>query len=168
MPLYSFLGTRFPEPLPFRITLPDGSTRTDPSSFTAEEIQAAGYVGPIPEPAYDPQAEQLQWNGNALVVVTKEPETPPPQWEEFLSTVMLDEEINNLLATLLSNSPGLYAGLTLGLQEASKGAYQFFINTWQAAIKKNFISSDLIVHAQNIATTFNIPVDFINALNAQN
>ncbi len=37
-----------PGPLPFRIRLTGGVTRTDPESFTPEEIEAAGYV-PAPE-----------------------------------------------------------------------------------------------------------------------
>lgn len=43
MSLYSLRGA-FPEELPNRIRLPDGSTRTDPSSFSTEEIAAAGYI----------------------------------------------------------------------------------------------------------------------------
>jgi len=40
--LYSFNG-QYPGPLPNRIRLSDGSTRTDPENFTAEMIEDAGY-----------------------------------------------------------------------------------------------------------------------------
>jgi hypothetical protein len=60
--LYSFNGDR-PEIIPFRIILPNGFTRTDPLSFTPEEITAAGFTGPYIEPTYDPKTEVLDWNG---------------------------------------------------------------------------------------------------------
>jgi hypothetical protein len=41
--LYSYNG-RYPKELPNRIRLSDGSTRTDRTTFTAEEIVDAGYV----------------------------------------------------------------------------------------------------------------------------
>ena len=43
MSLYSYQGKE-PKSLPFRITLSNGQTRTDPSTFTAEEIADAGYI----------------------------------------------------------------------------------------------------------------------------
>lgn len=43
----------YPTKIPFRIVMPDGTTRTDPSSFTDDEIAAAGYVAVEPEPAGD-------------------------------------------------------------------------------------------------------------------
>lgn len=53
MTLYSH-NSGYPQKLPFRIKLSDGRTRTDPSTFTAEEILDAGYVEvrdmPLEEP----------------------------------------------------------------------------------------------------------------------
>lgn len=43
MSLYTKNGS-YPQPIPFRIRLSDGSTRTDPSTFTEEEIVDAGYT----------------------------------------------------------------------------------------------------------------------------
>lgn len=58
--LYSLNGGT-PAPLPFRIRVPDGvgglRTRTDPASFTTEELAAAGYVAADAPPA--PSARQL-------------------------------------------------------------------------------------------------------------
>jgi hypothetical protein len=66
MTLYSHQG-REPKPLPFRITLSDGRTRTDTSSFTVEEIADAGYVEVEEKPiVYYPQ--YVIWNGSAWVV----------------------------------------------------------------------------------------------------
>lgn len=41
--LYTKDGSR-PAPLPHRLHMPDGTTRTDSSTFTEEEIELAGYV----------------------------------------------------------------------------------------------------------------------------
>ena len=49
--------------------MPDGSTRTDPESFSAEEIEAAGFVGPITIPEYDPETQALDWDGDEYVIV---------------------------------------------------------------------------------------------------
>ena len=78
MMLYSFNGCR-PEPLPFRITLPNGFTRTDPSTFTEAEITAAGFTGPYTEPAYDPITQQIDWMNGTYAVVTKPPAPPKPK-----------------------------------------------------------------------------------------
>jgi len=47
--LYSLGGT-YPTELPWRIKFSDGTTRTDPSTFTLEEIQRAGYVAVAEKP----------------------------------------------------------------------------------------------------------------------
>lgn len=61
--LYSFQGGE-PQELPFRIVV-DGNTRTDPSTFTQEELLNAGYVGPFEKPAFDPKTQVLVWvNGD--------------------------------------------------------------------------------------------------------
>lgn len=73
MALYSYLNG-YPQPLPFRIEV-DGLPRTDPSSFTAEEIYRAGYRGPVEFPDYDGAIERLFWNGDEFEVV------PLAQWE---------------------------------------------------------------------------------------
>lgn len=65
--LYTCNGS-YPAPLPTMIMLPDGFIRSDPVSFTPEEIEDAGYVAAPEVPAYDPATEQLGWDGEAWVV----------------------------------------------------------------------------------------------------
>ncbi len=72
MSLYSFLNG-YPQPLPYRIEV-DGATRTDPSTFSEEEIRRAGYLGPINVPSYDAATEQLFWNGDEFEVVRLAPQ----------------------------------------------------------------------------------------------
>ena len=57
-----------PAPLPDRIRFPDGSTRTDASTFTAEELELAGFNGPFDMPDCDPLAETVDWDGSAFLV----------------------------------------------------------------------------------------------------
>jgi hypothetical protein len=75
--LYSFNGA-YPAPLPFRITLPNGFTRTEPVTFTEAEIASAGFTGPYTEPAYNPNTEQLEWTDGAFVIAVKPPGPPEP------------------------------------------------------------------------------------------
>jgi len=59
--LYSLNG-QYPTEIPFRIVLSDGRTRTDPSTFTEQEIADAGYVV-VPEPPTKGPYQRLLWDG---------------------------------------------------------------------------------------------------------
>lgn len=71
--LYSLNGS-WPAPLPPAITLSNGFIRTDPSSFSPDEIADAGYVEAPAQPAYDPATQQLGWDGEDWEVTA----LPPP------------------------------------------------------------------------------------------
>jgi hypothetical protein len=60
MIFYSHNG-QVPAPLPHRIILSSGMTRTDSSSFTAEEIADAGYTESQPMPAIIP-SQVVTWD----------------------------------------------------------------------------------------------------------
>ena len=57
-----------PAPLPHRIRFSDGSTRTDRNTFTADELERAGYSGPFERPECDPTTETVDWDGAAFLV----------------------------------------------------------------------------------------------------
>lgn len=65
--LYSLNGA-WPDALPFRVNLPNSVTRTDPTTFTQEELASWGYVGPIAPPTYDLFTEVLEWDGSAFTI----------------------------------------------------------------------------------------------------
>ena len=67
--LYSHKG-QYPGPIPFRIVLPNGQTRTDPNSFTAEEVLSAGYVQ-VPYPPTPNTNQILEWNGTTWTLKDK-------------------------------------------------------------------------------------------------
>lgn len=66
--LYTSNGS-YPAALPQEIMLPNGFIRTDPASFTSEEIADAGYVEAPAQPPYDAEAELLQWDGGGWQIV---------------------------------------------------------------------------------------------------
>ena len=67
--LYSLNGA-YPKPLPKRIILSNGTTRTDPASFTPEEIADAGYVL-VPNPPNLLPYQKLTWSDGWFVEETR-------------------------------------------------------------------------------------------------
>lgn len=61
--LYSFNGEYPIDTLPHRIRLSDGSTRTDSSTFTNEELVDAGYVEVSNPPDFNQETHKLVWSG---------------------------------------------------------------------------------------------------------
>ena len=163
--LYSFRNQR-PAPLPFRIRLSNGFTRTEPASFTAEEIADAGYVGPYTEPAYDAATEQLLWVDGAYVIEALPPPIPTPRWVDFSAAIMAMPAINVMLGAVLQAAPGLYGGLVVGLQQASEGDSRVFLNSWHAAIAMTLVSEELITTVQEVAGEYDLPQEFIDTLAA--
>jgi hypothetical protein len=113
--LYSLHGAR-PAPLPFRITLPNGFTRTDPTTFTEDEILAAGFTGPYTEPSYDPATQQLDWIDGAFVVIARPPAPPAPETLDLTATA------NGILAAAATGDAELLATLLSDLLVAAKQA----------------------------------------------
>ena len=63
MPLYSY-KTEYPSSeIPERIRLSDGSTRTDSSTFTSDELVDAGYVEVSNPPDFNQETHKLVWSG---------------------------------------------------------------------------------------------------------
>ena len=164
--LYSF-RQQLPAPLPFRIRLSNGFTRTEPANFTAEEIADAGYVGPYTEPDYNPATEQLLWVDGEYVIEQLPPPPPPPvvpRWVDFSAAIMAMPAVNIMLGAVLQAAPGLYGGLVVGLQNASEGDSRVFLNSWHSAIAMSLVSEELITTVQEIGGEFDLPETFIEAL----
>lgn len=161
--LYSLNGGA-PAELPFRITLPNGFTRTDPSSFTKEEIEEAGYVGPISIPTFDPTKESIVWDGEQFNVVDIPPAPPTPRWVEFSAAAMSDAAINEMLGGLISAAPGLYGGMIVGLKDASIGDSTVFVSSWKAAFDSDLVSDAALERVGELAEEYDLPQDFIDSL----
>lgn len=104
--LYSHQGQE-PQILPHEITLSNGRSRTDNTSFTEEEIVNAGFTGPYEKPEYDVDTQQLVWNSSTLSYSVEDLPDGSPSPERLLE--MLRENRNYLLErsdwTQLSDSP---------------------------------------------------------------
>lgn len=74
MTLYSYQGN-YPNQIPFRIRLSDGRTRTDPATFTEDEIADAGYVAVSDTPSIT-ENQVVSWSSELVdwVVRDKTPE----------------------------------------------------------------------------------------------
>jgi hypothetical protein len=72
-------NNKYPEPLPSRIRLSDGSTRTDPTTFTEEEILNAGYVLAPDAPSYS-YPDKLLWTGTDWLVAAPTINDLETQW----------------------------------------------------------------------------------------
>jgi hypothetical protein len=66
MALYSFKGAR-PTQLPNRLKFEDGFTKTDKTTFTAEDIAAAGWIE-VEDPPVVNYPNKLEWDGENWVV----------------------------------------------------------------------------------------------------
>lgn len=81
MTLYSHNGNT-PAPLPNRIRLASGATRTDSSTFTQEEIEDAGYAL-APEKPEVTYPNKLEWSGNAWIVRPPNESETQAQWSKI-------------------------------------------------------------------------------------
>lgn len=103
--LYSLNGN-YPQPLPFRIRLPNRSTRTDPSSFTPEEIASAGYIEVEDEPI-PTDSQVVSWSPSTISWIIRD-KTPEELQAELTSaknerlsyiTQCRDDDFNSLTTT---------------------------------------------------------------------
>lgn len=84
MTLYSKNG-QHPKPLPHRIFLSNGMSRTDNTTFTPEEIADAGYVLAPDKPTVQPW-QALRWNNNQWIVEDQNVESLKYQKVEQINT----------------------------------------------------------------------------------
>lgn len=160
--LYSLNGAA-PTPLPFRIHLANGFTRTDPSTFTEEEIAEVGFVA-IETPDYDPATQALNWNGASFDVVSLPPAPSTPRWVDFSAAAMGDSAVNAMLGQLLQQAPGLYGGLIIGLKDASTGEPALFLRSWAAIQQAGLIDQALSDGIVAMAVAHDLPESFVEAL----
>jgi hypothetical protein len=94
MLLYSYKGKE-PAPLPNRIRMKDGSTKTSLNKLSKKELESIGFFGPILKPEYDKDTQRLYWNGNEYEIsdLTKEELSMKIEninyinfWEKFIKT----------------------------------------------------------------------------------
>jgi len=82
--LYSINGEYPIDTLPHRIRLSDGSTRTDSSTFTADELSSAGITTVSYPPEYNADTHKLTWDNNDV------------EWEVIALTTEELADLNDL------------------------------------------------------------------------
>ena len=82
--VYSIKGNYPVETLPHRIRLSDGSTRTDSSTFTTDDLSNAGITTVSNPPSYNQNTQKLTWNEIEI------------DWEVIDLTQEQIEELTNL------------------------------------------------------------------------
>jgi len=101
MTLYSYNGA-YPQTLPFRIRLSDGRTRTDPTSFTAEELADAGYTEVSDKPTIT-DSQVLEWDSQAIDWVVRDKTSEEIAAEETAKKVKKENNITSFRDSLISN-----------------------------------------------------------------
>lgn len=111
---YSHNGD-YPAPIPFRIRLSNGYTRTDPSTFTEEEILDAGYVKITQErPTLLNRYQKVEWSGTEWILIEMSEDEKNTvdeiQWSNIRS--LRDQKINDLMWRVQRYESEIRQGLT--------------------------------------------------------
>jgi hypothetical protein len=164
MMLYSFMGAR-PTPLPFRIHI-GGTTRTDPATFTEDEITAAGFIGPYTEPTYDSTTQQLNWADGAYTITALPPLSPQPRWVQFAQALATSAEVNQWYFGLFAPQTSVLHGMVnVGLGQAAQGDSTTFLAAWRQAMAAGLVSPEMAAQMQALAAGFDLPAEFAERLN---
>lgn len=148
---------------------------------TAQELASHGVfrVVPQPPPEPDPVAEKAievepiqqggQWRQQWEVVPLTPAEaeayyraTHPPRWIEFNEA--LPPEVSVLLGQAQAIDHKLYLGLGVGLGKAADGDARVFLSLWAKARAGGLIAPELIAGIQALATSYDLPAEFIGGL----
>jgi hypothetical protein len=154
-----------------------------PRTPTASDLQPFGVflVTVVEPPRYEPSTDRLEeiqpqndrgtWRQRWQTVRLSPKEQADwrkqnvtPRWVEFSTTVMGDPAVNTMLGALIQNVPGLYGGLTVGLQQASVGDTRTFLYAWSAARSRGFVSNELATAVAAMAVNTDLPEEFVSAL----
>lgn len=81
------------------IKLSTGQIRTDPTSWTSDELADVGATGPYTKPSYNINTQELQWDQSALdwnvVAITVDTPTAVEQWTQVRldrNTMLVDTD----------------------------------------------------------------------------
>jgi hypothetical protein len=93
MALYSKDG-EYPTGLPHRIVLSDGRTRTDNTTFTAEELTDAGWIEVSDKPVVS-YPQYVEWNGSDWVIQEKDLNDVKLRWKSKITEARYNRETNS-------------------------------------------------------------------------
>lgn len=169
-------GLQYPYSLwQLRLAYPNTSFPADPSADDLAPFDCYP-VALTPQPEPDPrtqmveQATPVQMDGQWVQAWTVRAATaeeiaaydaahaPQPEWVAFSTALMAHPQVNTLLGQLLAQAPGLYGGLVVGLNEASKGDTRVFLTAWSAVEALGLVTVALADVLYSLATAHHLPI----------
>ena len=120
-----------PAPLPSRIRLSDGRTRTNPGSFMPEEIADAGYATADPKPETGPN-QVVTWGGTEWVVRDKTPEELAAEHEEKRAQLISD--LAALRYEVETGGITLPTGITVRTDRGTRASITEAVNALEAGL----------------------------------
>jgi hypothetical protein len=146
--LYSLNG-KFPSTIPFRITLSDGRTRTDSSTFTEEEIADAGYVL-VDNPPQITENQICSWNSELLSWSVRD-KTEEELRQEHVNSIPKIVSMRQARLALLQNNLLESVNTALALMEGVEGEAARI--EWEYATEVNLYSPLVSSLSQSLALT---------------
>jgi hypothetical protein len=111
-------------------------------------------------PAPSPDAV---WTNGAWMA--PEPSTPLPDWETFKSQAINSSTLNQILIQAYQSVPVAAGALVPSLLNAEKDNSKDFSASWTIICSAVSVSSEVIDNFIQVATNYNLPKHFIDALN---
>jgi len=87
-----------------------------------------------------------------------------PDWNTFKTTAVSSPKLNTFIGELIATAPVAATALPATLLLIETGNYQDFQNTWNAIKEATTVPDDLITEMTTLATSCNLPQEFINIL----
>jgi hypothetical protein len=131
-----------------------------------------------PQPIYDSGAEQIvpteAIDTDALVVtrgwnvLPLPPPAPVPDWTTFKNTALNSSSLNLVLTAAYGVVPVAAGALAPALLAAEQGRVSDFASSWSAICAAVSVDPQVIAGFTDVASSCNLPLDFIEALNPSN
>lgn len=166
MILYS-LNNSYPTKIPDRLRLPNGLTRTDPDTYTAEEITLAGYI-PIEVPDYDVETEQLIWTGTEFLVELIPPPPPKPDWDNFNFLMMSNVRFNQVYGLCFQRAPIVASALPTALAQVTTHGNTLFGQVYKQICLLGGATVEDKKNWYNYGVENHLPIDFCEILRGEN
>jgi hypothetical protein len=162
--LYSYKN-KYPKSLPHRIRLSNGTTKTDSSTFTAEEIADAGYVAVEPKPIVQ-YPEYVTWNGTDWIVNQLSFEEVKSKLMKDLASYRYEQEISHPFIDTTRESQAMINAVwtayqidpTLTVNFKNKDGSWTQLN----AELISYVSNQVIAHVQSCFNNEKTIADLIN------
>jgi len=142
----------------------------DPSLVVLTEI--------LPEqPSHDPethyleQTREINLDAGTLTrgwqIIERppvEPLPPQPRWVEFGAALGQDQAVNQFVGTIAQAAPVLHLMVGVGLGQAAQGDAKTFLAAWGLGLAAGLVTAELAAHVSALATTYDLPAEFVAAL----